>query len=115
MISSYIHICYSFLCKCICKREVYLHIKPCCTVVIPNLSKECIICRDYLYNSEECIYRICYQCKKMYHKKCYADKTLNVSQEEFEIPKDISIELDCLKSLENEDNPLGDIDDDIEF
>jgi len=51
----------------------------------------------------------------LYHKKCYADKTLNVSQEEFEIPKDISIELDCLKSLENEDNPLGDIDDDIEF
>jgi penicillin-binding protein 1A len=51
----------------------------------------------------------------LYHKKCYADKTLNVSQEEFEIPKDISIELDCLKSLENEDNPLDDIDDDIEF
>lgn len=71
MISAYIHICYSFLCKCICKREVNLHIKPCCSVVLPNLSKECIICRDYLYNSEECIYRICYQCKKMYHKKCY--------------------------------------------
>ena len=51
----------------------------------------------------------------LYHKKCYADKTLNVSQEEFEIPKDISIELDCLKSLEDEENPLDDIEEDIEF
>lgn len=51
----------------------------------------------------------------LYHKKCYVDKTLNVSQEEFEIPKDISIELDCLKSLEDEENPLDDIEEDIEF
>jgi len=51
----------------------------------------------------------------LYHKKCYADKTLNVSQEEFEIPKDISIELDCLKSLEDEENPLDDIEEEIEF
>jgi len=71
MLSSYIHTCYSFLCKCLCKREAVLHIRPCCAVVLPKLSEECIICRDYLYNTDDCIFRICYQCNNMFHKKCY--------------------------------------------
>ena len=71
MLSSYIHTCYSFLCKCLCKREAVLHIRPCCAVVLPKLSEECIICRDYLYNTNSGIYRICHQCNNIYHKKCY--------------------------------------------
>ncbi len=33
----------------------------------------------------------------LYYKKLYADKTLNISQEEFEKPKNLSIEIDCDK------------------
>ncbi len=31
----------------------------------------------------------------LYMKKCYADKTLNVSQEAFEVPENLSIEVNC--------------------
>ena len=31
----------------------------------------------------------------LFMKKCYADKTLNISQEEFEKPEDLSINIDC--------------------
>ena len=44
----------------------------------------------------------------MYMKSCYQDESLNVSQEEFEEPQDLSIEVDCSKY--NPDNPDGDID-----
>ncbi|MBV1888314.1 MAG: hypothetical protein KUG51_03390, partial [Urechidicola sp.] len=51
----------------------------------------------------------------LFYQKCYADKTLDVSKEEFEKPEDISIELDCEKYLEDNENPLDDNEDDIEF
>jgi penicillin-binding protein 1A len=33
----------------------------------------------------------------LYYKKLYADETLNVSQEEFEKPENLSIRVDCDK------------------
>lgn len=44
----------------------------------------------------------------LFHKKCYEDTSLNISQDEFEKPKNLSIELDCSKVSSDEDNPLDD-------
>ena len=33
----------------------------------------------------------------LYMKKCYADKTLNISDQPFDKPSELSIELDCNK------------------
>lgn len=42
----------------------------------------------------------------LYMKKVYADKTLNVSQDDFEKPaKELSVEMDCSKYEEKSDNP----------
>jgi len=40
----------------------------------------------------------------MYMKSCYEDETLNVSQEEFEIPANLSYNLDCSKELKEDPN-----------
>lgn len=45
----------------------------------------------------------------MYMKSCYEDTTLKVSKGDFKKPKDLSIEIDCEKYLE--DNPNDDEDD----
>ncbi|WP_179950025.1 penicillin-binding protein 1A [Lutibacter citreus] len=39
----------------------------------------------------------------LYYKKLYADPKLQISQDEFEVPEDLSIELDCDKAKEEED------------
>ena len=45
----------------------------------------------------------------LFYQKCYADATLNVSQEEFEKPANLEIELDCSKtSSDDDDNPFDD-------
>jgi penicillin-binding protein 1A len=45
----------------------------------------------------------------LFYKKCYADTSLNVSQDEFEKPKDLDIELDCSKITSDDDeNPFED-------
>ena len=62
---------YLYFCNLLCKEEVICNIKPCCSVIVPSLTNECIICRDYLYNTDTCVYRICYQCNNIYHKHCY--------------------------------------------
>jgi len=48
----------------------------------------------------------------MYMKSCYADEELNVSQEEFEKPLELSIEVDCrnYNSSTNPDSPVPDED-----
>ena len=54
----------------------------------------------------------------LYMKACYADETLNVSQDEFEKPEELSIEVDCelWKTNKREaTNPLDELDDVIEF
>ena len=33
----------------------------------------------------------------IFMKKCYADKTLNISREDFEKPEEVIINLDCTK------------------
>ncbi len=50
----------------------------------------------------------------LYMKKCYADKTLNISKKPFDKPNDLTIELDCSKVIENTDNmdDAGDQNDD---
>tara|TARA_R110002073_G_scaffold279026_1_gene443183 strand:- start:471829 stop:474132 length:2304 start_codon:yes stop_codon:yes gene_type:complete len=49
----------------------------------------------------------------LFMKKCYADKTLNVSKEEFEKPENMSIELDCEKyknpETEGEKDPAEEV------
>lgn len=51
----------------------------------------------------------------LFYQKCYADATLDVSKDEFEEPEDLSIELDCEKYVNgDEENPLED-DEEIEF
>ena len=39
----------------------------------------------------------------LFMKKCYADKTLNISQEDFEKPEDLSIRVDCEEKITEED------------
>jgi len=48
----------------------------------------------------------------LYHKKIYADATLNVSQGEFERPEDLSIEVDCGKKG---DQAIKKLEEDPEF
>jgi penicillin-binding protein 1A len=38
----------------------------------------------------------------LFMKKCYADKTLNISQEDFEKPENISIEINCGEEVEKD-------------
>ena len=40
----------------------------------------------------------------IFMRKCYEDKTLNISDKPFDEPNDISIELDCSKVQENTDS-----------
>ncbi len=40
----------------------------------------------------------------LYYQKLYADSTLNVSQEEFEKPKNLSIELNCIEGNDKDGN-----------
>ena len=35
-------------------------------------------------------------------KKCYEDKTLNISKEDFEKPEDLSININCAEKVEEE-------------
>lgn len=50
----------------------------------------------------------------LFYQKCYADKNLNVSKADFEKPEDLSIELDCTKISDDDENPL-DEEEEIEF
>ncbi len=55
----------------------------------------------------------------LYMKSCYADKDLNISQEDFDAPKDLTIRVDCsdnsnTNSNSNASNP-NDIPDDLNF
>ncbi len=47
----------------------------------------------------------------LYYQKCYADSSLNVSKEDFKKPENLSIELDCSKEKELEENPLEELED----
>ncbi|MEC3906362.1 transglycosylase domain-containing protein [Tamlana sp. 2201CG12-4] len=54
----------------------------------------------------------------LYMKSCYADEDLNISKEEFVEPKELSINVDCTKVIDNtaDDNPIeDDVPDDLEF
>jgi len=51
----------------------------------------------------------------LYYKKLYADPQLNVSMGEFDKPENLSIEIDCSKTEETEENINNSIDDDPEF
>ena len=42
----------------------------------------------------------------LYHQKCYADPSLDVSKEEFEKPENLTIELDCSKAQDSDENPI---------
>ncbi len=45
----------------------------------------------------------------LFYKKCYADISLDISQDEFERPKNLTIELDCSKiSSDDDENPFDD-------
>lgn len=44
----------------------------------------------------------------VYMKKCYADKSLQISKEAFEKPKDLSIAVDCEKYKSDNPNPVYD-------
>lgn len=44
----------------------------------------------------------------VYMKKCYADKSLKISKEAFEKPKDLSIAVDCEKYKSDNPNPVYD-------
>ena len=48
----------------------------------------------------------------LFMQKCYADKTLNISKEEFEKPEELTININCDKKEEEDINtiPRGDID-----
>jgi penicillin-binding protein 1A len=43
----------------------------------------------------------------LFLKKCYADKSLQISQEEFEKPENLSININCGK-VEKEDDEIED-------
>lgn len=53
----------------------------------------------------------------VYMKSCYADETLNISKEEFEEPKNLSINVDCSKVSEKniDNNPIDDTPNDLDF
>jgi len=54
----------------------------------------------------------------VYMKSCYADKELNISTEDFEAPKDLTIRVDCSDSSESDDDKTKikeDIPDDLDF
>jgi len=51
----------------------------------------------------------------LYYKKLYADKELKISQEEFEKPENLSIELNCDEVDETDKDALDTIDEDPEF
>ena len=51
----------------------------------------------------------------LYYKKLYADPLLNVSMEAFDKPENLSIEIDCSKSNDTEQNKDNSIDEDPEF
>ena len=51
----------------------------------------------------------------LYYQKCYADSSLNVSKEEFEKPKNLSIELDCSKDKDSDENPIEDPEEEPDF
>ncbi len=51
----------------------------------------------------------------LYMKACYADETLNISQEEFEKPENLSINIDCDKILEEDITSDDNDDEDIEI
>ncbi|WP_406685380.1 transglycosylase domain-containing protein [Seonamhaeicola sp. MEBiC1930] len=54
----------------------------------------------------------------VYMKSCYADETLNISQDEFEEPEDLSIVVDCSKMTKNDlidDNLDDDIPEELDF
>ncbi|MGJ8743898.1 transglycosylase domain-containing protein [Polaribacter sp.] len=51
----------------------------------------------------------------LFMRKCYADKTLNISQEDFEEPENLSINLDCNKTSGEEDENDKKSDEDIDF
>ncbi len=51
----------------------------------------------------------------LYYKKLYADPKLNVSMEAFDKPENLSIEIDCSKSNDTEQNLDNSIDEDPEF
>ncbi|AOW22080.1 transglycosylase domain-containing protein [Urechidicola croceus] len=50
----------------------------------------------------------------LFHKKCYADSSLNVSQDEFEEPENLSIKIDCTNIDNSSEDPLNDENDDDE-
>ena len=47
----------------------------------------------------------------LYYKKCYEDSTLNVSKENFKKPENLSIELDCSKIQDSDENPDEELED----
>jgi penicillin-binding protein 1A len=54
----------------------------------------------------------------VYMKSCYADKELNISTEDFEVPKDLTIRVDCSDSSETDNDKTKikeDIPDDLDF
>jgi len=51
----------------------------------------------------------------LYYKKLYADETLNISQEDFEKPEFLSIQIDCGKKIDDEENIEEFIEEDPEF
>ncbi|OIQ41382.1 MAG: penicillin-binding protein [Bacteroidetes bacterium MedPE-SWsnd-G1] len=55
----------------------------------------------------------------LYYKKLYADESLNISQEEFEKPEDISIRINCSDEPEEGEDPLEEkkkeVEEEIEF
>ena len=42
----------------------------------------------------------------LFMKKCYADKNLNISKEDFERPRNLSININCVEKIEEEDNKV---------
>jgi penicillin-binding protein 1A len=51
----------------------------------------------------------------LYYQKLYADTTLNVSQEEFEKPKNLSIDINCDDANETDEDSIETIDENPEF
>ncbi|WP_372745565.1 penicillin-binding protein 1A [Lutibacter sp.] len=51
----------------------------------------------------------------LYYKKLYADSTLSISKDEFEKPKDLSINIDCSKASVEKDNLLNSSEEEPEF
>ena len=53
----------------------------------------------------------------LYMKSCYADKELNISQQDFDVPANLTINVDCTNTSGASDgtNPKDDIPDDLSF